>query len=170
MIVVADTSPLNYLILIEAEDLLPKLFGRVVIPNAVFEEMQDVGASASVRKWVQNLPKWIEIRQTVLTADASLDILDAGEREAIMLAQELAADLLLVDDKQARLAAVDLGIAITGTIGILDKAAREGLIDLKSAIEKIQKTSFRISDNLIEKLIEESEERTSLEQGSEGRT
>lgn len=161
MIVVADTSPLNYLVLIEAEDLLPKLFGRVVIPNAVFEELQAVGASAKVREWVRNLPEWIEIKQTSLSADAALDILDAGEREAIMLAQEFSADLLLVDDKQARQAAVDLGIAITGTIGILDKAARESLIDLKTVIGKIQKTSFRINDDLVRKLIEESEKRIS---------
>ncbi len=86
MIVVSDTSPLNYLVLIEAEDLLPKLFGRVVIPNAVFEELQAAGASVKVRKWASNFPEWIEVKQTSLSADASLDILDSGEREAIMLA------------------------------------------------------------------------------------
>lgn len=80
-----------------------------------------------------------------------------------MLAQELSADLLLVDDKQARQAAVYLGIAITGTIGILDKAASEGLIDLKTVIGKIQNTSFRINDDLVRKLIEESEKRISRE-------
>ncbi len=94
-----------------------------------------------------------------MTADESLDILDAGEREAILLAQELTADLLLVDDRQARQAATALGINITGTIGILDKAASEGLIDLKSAVEKIQNTNFRISDDVVRKLIEENERR-----------
>lgn len=85
--------------------------------------------------------------------------MDAGEREAILLAQELVADLLLVDDKQARQAAADFGIAITGTLGILDKAAREGLIDLETAIKKMQKTNFRIADDLVRKLIKESESR-----------
>lgn len=56
MIVVADTSPLNYLILIGEENLLPKLFGRVIVPNVVFDELQAVGASAEVRQWANNLP------------------------------------------------------------------------------------------------------------------
>lgn len=163
MIVVSDTSPLNYLILIGEEELLPKLFGRVVIPNVVFDELQAAGASAKVSRWANNLPEWLEIKQTELTADASLDILDAGEREAILLAQELSADLLLVDDRQARQAAIALGISITGTVGILDKAARAGLINLKSVVEEIQRTNFRIADDVIRKLIEEDEKRGSRE-------
>ena len=163
MIVVTDTSPLNYLILIGEEKLLPKLFGRVIVPHVVFDELQAAGASAKVREWANNLPEWIEIKQAKLTADAALDILDAGEREAILLAQKLVADLLLVDDKQARQAAADFGIAITGTLGILDKAARDGLIDLEIAIEKMQKTNFRIADDLVRKLIEESEKRAGRE-------
>ena len=131
MIVVSDTSPLNYLILIGEEELLPKLFGHVIIPNAVFDELQAAGASAKVREWANDLPEWIEIKQTALSADKSLDILDAGEIEAILLAQELSADLLLIDDKLARQAAINLGLAITGTLGILDKASNSGLIDLK---------------------------------------
>jgi predicted nucleic acid-binding protein len=154
MIVVADTSPLNYLVLIEEADLLPKLFGRVVIPQAVFNELHATGASEIVRDWAQNLPVWVEVRQTHLTSNASLDILDAGEKEAILLAQELAADLLLVDDRQARQAAVSLGVAITGTIGILDKAAQTGLIDLRTVIGKLRKTNFFIAENLIQRLME----------------
>lgn len=64
MIVVSDTSPLNYLILIGAEDLLPKLFGRVIIPQAVFDELNAAGAAAPVRDWTRNLPVWIEVKQT----------------------------------------------------------------------------------------------------------
>lgn len=161
MIVISDTSPLNYLILIGKAELLPSLFGRVIIPNAVFAELQAAGASAKVRHWSRNLPEWIEIKRTGLTADRSLGILDAGEREAILLAQELSADLLLVDDRQARRAAVDLGIAITGTVGILDKAAKAGLIDIQTAVEEIQKTSFRIADDVVRKLIEDNEKTTS---------
>ena len=154
MIVVADTSPLNYLVLIGEADLLPKLFGRVVIPQAVFNELHTTGASETVRDWAQNLPVWVEVRQTHLTSNALLDILDAGEKEAILLAQELAADLLLVDDRQARQAAVSLGVAITGTIGILDKAAQTGLIDLRTVIRKLRKTNFHIAEDLIQKLME----------------
>ncbi len=80
--------------------------------------------------------------------------MDAGEREAILRARELVADLLLVDDRQARQAAVNLGIAITGTIGILDKAAQTGLIDLRTVIEKLRKTNFHIAEDLIQRLLE----------------
>jgi predicted nucleic acid-binding protein len=150
MIVVADTSPLNYLLLIAQENLLPELFGRVVIPQAVLNELQSEDAPPQVRQWSSNLPAWIEVKKTSLTtANTALDILDAGEREAILLAQELSADLLLVDDKQARQAAINLGIAVTGTLGILDRAAREDLIDLKTVIDKPQKTSFHIAYDLI---------------------
>ena len=76
-----------------------------------------------------------------------------------MLAQELSADLLLVDDKQARQAALNLGIEITGILGVLDRAAREGLVNLKTAIENLQKANFHIADDLVRKLVEESESR-----------
>lgn len=154
MIVVSDTSPLNYLILIGEENILTKLFGSIVIPQAVSDELLDAGASSQVREWSQNLPDWVKVRHAILTPAASLDLLDRGEREAILLAQELSADLLLVDDKQARQAAVNLGIAITGTVGIVDKAARAGLIDLKIGVEKLQKTNFFISDDLLNLLLE----------------
>ncbi|MDQ3750558.1 MAG: DUF3368 domain-containing protein [Acidobacteriota bacterium] len=157
MIVVSDTSPLNYLVLIEQEDILRKLFGRVVIPQTVFNELNATGASAKVRDWTNNLPAWIEVRQTNLIADASLDILDAGEREAILLTQELSADLLLVDDKQARQAALALHLSITGTIGVLDQAARRNLIDLRNVIDELQKTNFHISEDLIRELFKADE-------------
>lgn len=152
MIVVSDTSPLNYLVLIGQEELLQKLFGNVTIPQVVFDELQGKGAPIPILEWIENLPSWIEIQQTQLIAVPSLDVLDRGEREAILLAQELSADLLLVDDRQARIIAVDLGIPITGTVGILDKAARLGLIDLREVLKDLQETNFYIAKGLIEKL------------------
>ena len=163
MIVISDTSPLNYLILIGEQELLPKLFGRIIIPSAVFDELQNAGASDEVRQWTNNLPEWIEVKQSGLETNTSLDILDAGEREAILLAQELVADLLLVDDRQARQAVISFGINITGTIGILDRAAQENLIDLETVINKLNETSFRISANVVQKLIEDNEKRGSRE-------
>ncbi|MGI8669006.1 MAG: DUF3368 domain-containing protein [Aridibacter sp.] len=159
MIVIADTSPLNYLVLIGQENLLPKFFGQVIIPQAVFDELNDAGASVEVRNWLREIPNWIEIKQIGLASNASLDIWDTGEREAILLAQELSADLLLVDDKQARQAAVDFGIAITGILGILDRAAQKDLLDLSETLDKLQKTSFRASEKLISNLIQLDAER-----------
>jgi predicted nucleic acid-binding protein len=159
MIVISDTTPLNYLILIERENLLCELFGKVIIPQAVFDELSASGASEKVRQWIENPPFWIQVRQTVLIPDISLDVLDAGEKEAILLAQELLADLLLVDDGQARLAATNLGIKITGTLGILDRAAQKNLINLPETLDALQKTSFHVSDILIQKLLRDDKAR-----------
>lgn len=153
MITVSDTSPLNYLILIGEDAILSKLFGSVVIPPAVLDELRDPGASTVVHKWSQNLPDWVKIRQSSLMTTAALDLIDKGEREAILLAQELSADLLLVDDKKARQAAVNLGIVITGTVGVLDKAARTGLIDVKIVIAKLRETNFFVSDDVLQILL-----------------
>jgi len=62
MIVVADTSPLNYLVLIEEVGLLPAIFGNVLVPTSVFHELQHPRTSLKVREWVANLPVWVEVR------------------------------------------------------------------------------------------------------------
>jgi len=82
MIVVADTSPLNYLIQIGCESLLPALYKRVVVPSAVLSEL-----SHAIRKWLLDVPNWIEIRDITSQPDAALAFLDPGEREAIQLAR-----------------------------------------------------------------------------------
>jgi predicted nucleic acid-binding protein len=84
----------------------------------------------------------------------NLDLLDPGERAAILLAQEIHADLLLLDDMKARRAATDKGFTITGILGILDQAATMKLIDLPAAVQKLQNTSFWASDRLFQKLLE----------------
>ena len=83
MIVIADTTPLNYLVLIEQADLLPRLFGRVLIPPAVFEELQNTEAPEAVRVWIASRPSWLQIHQLHIAPDAGLDYLDAGERETL---------------------------------------------------------------------------------------
>ena len=68
-VVVADTSPLNYLILIEAIELLPRLYGRIVIPVEVLNELIDGGAPRRVSEWATKLPEWVEVRSTPLSND-----------------------------------------------------------------------------------------------------
>jgi predicted nucleic acid-binding protein len=109
MIVVADTSPVNYLILISEIDVLTKMYGKVVIPHA----------PETVRTWIAKLPAWVEVRSPSNTLDASLAELDEGQREAIMLASELGADQLIVDDRQGRYEAVKRCIPVIGTLGVL---------------------------------------------------
>jgi predicted nucleic acid-binding protein len=100
MIAVADASPLNYLIQIESDYLLHTLFGKVLIPTAVIDELRNPMAPRVVGSWVSRLPSWIEIRTAATAPDASLGVLDPGEREAIVLAQETHADLLLIDEER----------------------------------------------------------------------
>jgi predicted nucleic acid-binding protein len=101
MIVVAETTPLNYLILIGEIDVLAKLYGRVVIPQAVQEELMRSRAPASVRAWIESPPEWLEILSPTVS-DTALAKLDAGERDAIALAEELSADQLIVDELLGR--------------------------------------------------------------------
>jgi predicted nucleic acid-binding protein len=68
MLVIADTSPLNYLILIDAVDLLPRLYQRVVLPLAAWDELKHFRAPASVSKWANSLPSWVEVRQAPTSA------------------------------------------------------------------------------------------------------
>ena len=105
IVVVADTSPLNYLILIEAIDLLPRLYGRIVIPVEVMNELFDDGAPRRVSDWAMKLPEWVEVRSAPLSNDPALSLLDQGEISAILLAQSEAEVLLLIDEAAGRLEA-----------------------------------------------------------------
>jgi predicted nucleic acid-binding protein len=143
MLVVADTSPIHYLILIEHDPLLPQLYTRVVIPPAVVRELQDAETPEPVRLWVAHPPVWFEVRapqQHIAATD--MPNLGMGEREAIVLAQELQADVLLIDERDGRRAARRRTLAVIGTLGVLEKAAAAGLIDLPTALAKLQSTSF----------------------------
>jgi predicted nucleic acid-binding protein len=128
MIVIADATPLNYLILIECSEILPRLFGRILIPRAVFDELSRVRAPESVRAWMAKPPDWLEIRKVRETSDADLEHLDAGEREAIVLAEEVGADWLIMDDSNGRQEAAKRRLPVLGTLRVLDEADARGLI------------------------------------------
>jgi predicted nucleic acid-binding protein len=153
MIVVADTSPINYLLLIDQIDLLPHLFQQIIIPDVVRDEMLDPSAPPVLQQWIANPPPWLTV-QTVFDVDATLNALDPGEQAAITLAQTLPVDLLIIDERLGRRIASDRGIPIIGTLGILDDAASQGLIELEDAIDRLQKTNFRISRRIIQTLLE----------------
>lgn len=155
MIVVAYTTPVNYLILIGAIDVLAKLYGRVVIPRAVHEELTRSGAPASVRSWIAQPPLWLEILSPAPVSDPALAGLDAGEREAIALAEQLFADQLIVDELMGRREAERRGLPVIGTIGVLREASDEGLLDLRTAIERLRQTSFHISPAILTSLLDD---------------
>lgn len=153
MIVVADTSPINYLLLINQIDLLPRLFQHIIIPNVVRDEMLDPDAPSVLQQWIVNPPSWLSV-QTVPVIDTTLSNLDLGEQGAITLAQTLSADLLIIDERLGRRIAEEREIAIIGTLGILDDAAAQGLVNLGEAISQLEQTNFRISRRIIETLLQ----------------
>ena len=159
MIVIADTSPLNYLVLIGAVELLPTLYHSVIIPQAVFAELHAEETPQLVKEWIDSSPSWLEVKQADKTEPAWLENLDAGEREVIILAERLMADALIIDDRDGRKEALQRGIKVIGTLGILNDAAIQGLIDLPAVLTKLRQTSFRADTRLIIALLEQDAER-----------
>jgi len=154
MLVVADTSPIDYLVLIQHEALLPALYAQVAIPPAVLADLQQSRTPDLVRIWVTHPPAWLEVRQPRQALDArQFPRLGAGEREAIALAQELQAPLLLIDDADGRAEAERHALTATGTLGILENAAIHGLLDLPSALTRLQATTFRARPELFQELL-----------------
>lgn len=143
MIVVSNTSPLNYLVLVRAVDLLPTLFGQVHVPEKVVEELSASGSPTGVQDWARQLPPWVVVRTpSYLLAGLRLH---EGEIHAISLATELRADLLLIDDRRGAAAARSLGLATLGLLGILDRAAAGNLIDLPLILDALDSTNFRMT-------------------------
>ena len=120
MVVVADTSPINYLVLIGQIDLLIRLYTRILIPPAVLAELKHPLAPKPVRDWACDTPKWLE----VLSPKDSLTLaqLDLGETEAIALATEMHAEVLLIDEQAGRQEAVRRGLRVAGTLSVLDQS------------------------------------------------
>ena len=153
MIVVADTSPLNYLILIDYIDVLQPLYGRVAIPTAVHDEMIRQEAPVTVRSWAMNLPAWVEVHTSPPATQFLSKNLDLGESEAISLALNLKAPILIIDERVGRKEAQAHGLHVIGTLGILRDAHALNLLDLGSAIQRLRATNFHIPLEVLTKLL-----------------
>ncbi|MEK6643777.1 MAG: DUF3368 domain-containing protein [Planctomycetota bacterium] len=158
MIVVSDTSPLNYLVLIHREHILPTLFGRVVTPPAVITELLHPTSPALVRSWAEQPPVWLEIRSPMSLLPQLK--LGRGESEALSLARELGADAVLIDERRGYMKARQLGLFATGTLGVLEVAAERKLINLPATINLLLDTSFRISPELLRSALERDANRS----------
>lgn len=154
MIAVLDASPLCYLVLIGEIDLLPQLFSRVVVPQTVIVELRHDDAPATVRNWASNLPIWISVEETPDTFSEGMEKLQAGERAAILLAELIQANIIIIDEKAARLIAGRRGLSVTGVLGVIGEAATQGLVDLTLAIDRLRRTSFRCSPALFKATLE----------------
>lgn len=153
MIVISNSTPLIALSRINKFDLLREYFGEIHIPKEVFNEVVTRGGNLSGAEEVASA-EWIKVENTGdKIAVESLSItLDKGEAEAIVLAREMNA-LLIIDDGDGRRTAESLGLKITGTLGILLLAREDGKLDLKTAIDDLMAAGFRLSEKEYKKIL-----------------
>jgi len=152
VIVISDATPLHYLAAIGGLDWLPAIFGQVVCPPEVLAECLHEHAPASLRAWAASTPSWLRITPVSEAARVlPLEVrLDAGETAALCLAREIHADLLLLDERRGRAVAARLGLAVTGTLGVLVEAGLRGLTDFEAALTRLTTlTNFRVSESVI---------------------
>ena len=160
MIVVSDTSPITNLAAISQLDLLQQLYTCIGIATAVYNEMVRVDKLVPGAVEVQTLP-WIQAQavtdsQQVRVLRESQENIDLGEAEAIILALELKADLLLMDERRGRAVAMSYGLQVTGLLGVLLQAKRNRLIPaVKPLMERlIEQADFRVSNQLYATILE----------------
>ncbi len=163
MPVVSNTSPLLNLAIIGRLSLLREQFGEIRIPPAVLEELrveEDLPGSQAVREAIKT--GWLRVEEVmdqpfvqVLQRD-----LDKGEAEAIALGLQVNAEWTLLDEREGRRVAKSLGLKVTGVLGILIRARREGrLPSLQEAMEELrEKAGFRIGAELIADILRENGE------------
>jgi predicted nucleic acid-binding protein len=154
-LVVADTSPIFYLLSIGQIELLPRLFTTVFVPDAVHKELCHPTAPPMLQEWITERPPWLEVMPVDLIDDAALQPLGAGERAAITLALSMHAELILIDERKGTSVAIAKGFTVTGTLGILRLAAQGGLIDLADTIAKLKLTNFRYRQEMLDDLLNE---------------
>ena len=150
--VVADTSPLNYLVLINQIDLLPQLYGRVRAPESVLAELSAPETPQLVRNWATHLPEWIEVLPATVINDRGLTRLHAGERDAIWLALNVHADAVLLDERHGRQEAENRGLKVIGTLGVLVAAHHRGLIDLRARLMRCGKRASALVRSCLHQL------------------
>lgn len=157
MTAVADTSPLLALARLDLLHLLPRLFERTLIPPTVLSEATEhrpdaPGADAIRRAVAEGLLHVAEPKGAIAQPSPPA-WLGPGERAAIMLALEIQADWLVLDDRGARRYASDLGPAVIGTVRVLEVARDAGLIPrVLPLLERLRASGFRLGDDLIESI------------------
>ncbi len=161
MIVVSNTTPLIGLATIQRFDLLKQLFGEIHIAEAVYAEAVVRGHEEGGAKREVSTATWIKsIRvQDRLAVDVLLDEMDLGEAETIVLAREIGADWVLMDEKRGRRKLAELELKKVGTLGILLKAKRTGLLStIRSDIEQLRQRGFSISQDVIDAVLRQANE------------
>lgn len=160
MIVISDTTPVISLLKIGRLDLLERLFGEVLIPDAVYAELTADKRFAEEAREVSDAPY---IRTVPVSNPGAVRILkmatglDQGESEAIVLTDELKADLLLMDEAKGRTISGQMGIAIMGTIGLLISAYEDRLLtsdEVRKCMDDLQRSGRHIGKKHYQKLLD----------------
>jgi predicted nucleic acid-binding protein len=159
MIIVSDTSPITHLFQIRQLNLLQALFHSVIIPTSVYAELLEIPEQ---KEWLsENSSNWVIIKSV---SDQTLvgefqKLLDRGESEAIVLAKELKADTLLMDEAGGRLVAVREGLRVTGVLGVLLEAKKQHLVPfVKPLLAQLIENKFRVSDSLYHAILKSADE------------
>lgn len=158
MVIVSDTSPITSLIQVNRLDLIRQVLGKVIIPETVYDELCKVPNQQSIL----DAQPWIFVqkannRQKVAELEKDLD---AGESEAIVLALEVNADFLVIDEWKGRERAEELGLKIIGLLGLLLRAKKEGFVtSVKLEMDElIEKAEFRINPLLYKQILKMADE------------
>lgn len=158
MIVVADSSTLIGLARIGKLSLLSELYGRVLIPKAVYDEVVGSGRHGSENAKMAEYLVVKEVKDEV-AVELLLSSFGRGEAEVLTLAREVGADVVLVDEKKARKSARRAGFEVLGVLGMLITAKKRGLIPyVRPFIEKLCESGFRLSEGVIERTLREAGE------------
>ena len=161
MIVVANTTPLIGLATIQRFELLNQLFGEIHIAQAVYDEAVVRGREEGGAKIEVSTASWIKIVrvQDRLAVDVLLDELDLGEAETIVLAREVGADWVIMDEKKGRRKLAELKLNKIGTLGLLLKAKQVGFLSsIRSDVEQLRKQGFSISQDVIDSVLRQANE------------
>ena len=155
MIVVSDSTILIGLVKIGKLHLLREIFSKIFIPEEVFKEVVERGKGKPGSKVIKEAA-WIEVKPVKDKIQVSflLGSLEKGEAEVLVLARELNADLILLDEEKARKSAVIAGFEIMGLLGLFILAKNLGLIyEVRPLVDELMIKKFRISDKIIEETL-----------------
>jgi predicted nucleic acid-binding protein len=144
VIVVSDTSPLNYLVLVDAIDVLPQLFQEVYVPPSVIVELTRLKTPDVVRRWATAPPRWLKIEVPAKRLPSTARLGD-GEADALSLAKERGISDVLIDDRRGRNVARREALNPLPTLAVLERAAAENLLELAAVVERLQQTNIRLS-------------------------
>ena len=157
--IIVNTSPLQYLHQAGQLDLLPKLFGQVIVPDSVLAELA-AGRQRGISLPQPEMLNWIKVQSAIrpINSLASWD-LGAGELAVLALAMELPGSWVILDDKLARQAAIHLNLSLLGTAGILLRAKRAGYLPtIRPVLDRFNSSGFRLTPETMRSILELAEE------------